>query len=543
MNPQSMMLDLIYRNSEVKTSQGPSGHAINTPQSEGGIFSGLLEQVLRPGKTPCLRGDKKTTNAKGTAPEWVKHFRHQLLLLGIPLDEMSLSREALPDLKKILIGEGYAESAVMDFLNGIFQGKGGHEIGLIQLFEGLSELKAVSDKKSEDAVLEVSVVPYLEAILRRLGLDLQEVNSAIDHAKAGEGRLNLKSLVCNVKHALKDLPEVNQFIANGRAAEDIKDMLTRAGIIDDASRIDGPISLERFVRILEQRVTSLMPRSLSDTQIENHVNALLENVLVPSKEKGGKSGIESLYAHKLKAFPDNDSKANPAFKQIAEGWENSASHIKKAGMGAEATVEFKEKQDELFSKMEKLIETVQASPGKKAVAQDKGTLSHSVGEAMTNRGPAPDAVVKQVARPIPLHVVNQVARQISVSLQRGENHLRLQLRPPRFGAIQIDMDMKDSVLKIGLTTENNSVKEFLISSSQELRDSLVQHGVKLEKLDVQVNYNLGESMTQAGRGQNEFERQREKQRGGPDAVTGDGDDSETTIPRIIRADALLDLVA
>ena len=542
MNPQPMTLDLIPNNLEVNAKQGTSGHEINVPQGKAGMFSGLLEQALGPGKATRLQGDKKTTKTKGSAPEWLEHFRHQLLLLGIPLKEMSLSREALPDLKKLLIGEGYSELAVMDFLNKLLHEKAGHEIKLIELFEGLSKLKALSDKKSADAV-EVSAVPYLEAILRRLGLDLQEVNSAIDQAKAQEGRLNLKSLVRNLKRVLNGLPDGNQLIADGKAAEDIKGMLTRMGIVNNASNIDGPISLERFVRILEQRVASLMPRSLSGTQIENHVNALLENVLVPSKQKQGKSSIETLYAHKLKAFPDDDSKANPGFKQITEGWKTAAPQIKKAGAGAEGAAEFPGKEDELFSKMQKLIEAMGGAHGKKVIDQDKATSPHWPREAMTDRGLGPDAVIRQGVRPTPLHVVNQVARQISLSLRRGENHLRLQLRPPQLGAIQIDMDMKGSMLKIGMTAENNSVKEFLISSVQELRDSLVQHGVKLERLDVQVNYNLGQSMAQARRGWNGFQRQREEQRGGPDALRGDGDASETPIPRIIRADALLDLIA
>ena len=520
MNPPSMTLNLIPNNLEIKTKQGTSGHAVNVPQSEGGMFSRLLEQALRPGKAQCLQADKKTTETKGTAPEWLEHFRHQLFLLGIPLEEMLLSREALPDLKRILVGEGYSESAVMGFLSRLFHGEAGHEIRLIELFEGLSELKASSDKKSADAVLEVSAAPYLEAMLRRLGLDLREVNSAIDQAEEQEGRLNLKSLVCNLKHALKDSSGGNQLIADGKAAEDIKDMLGRVGIVDDASHIDGPMSLERFVRILEQRVAGLMPRSLSGTQIENHVNALLENVSVPSKQKGGKSSIEALYAHKLAAF-----------------------HTKKTGAGAEGTAEFPGKEDELFSKMEKLIEAMGGARGKKVIDQDKAPSPHWAREAMTDRGLGPDAIIRQGVRPTPLHVVNQVARQISLSLRRGDNHLRLQLRPPQLGAIQIDMDMKGGMLKIGMTTENNSVKEFLISSVQELRDSLVQHGVKLERLDVQVNCNLGQSMAQAGRGQNGFQRQREEQPGRPDVLAGDFDVSETPMPRTIRADALVDLVA
>ena len=524
MNPQSINLALTLLNSMDITNQGTTGHETKH-QNEGG-FSGLLRQALEPDRALRLPGGNKATKTRGTYRGWLERFRNRLMSSGIHLKEMSLSRGALPDLKKILIAQGYSESEIAAFLKKLLNGRPWHEIKVTELLERLAELKASFDKKFPDALLEVSAVPYLEASLCRLGLDHQDVNRAIEQARTQGGRLNLKSLVRNLKGILRALPEANQPGADGKAAEDIKGMLTRVGIVDKATNIDGPISLERFVQILEQRVASLMPPSLSETQIENHVNALLGHVLVPSKQKGGKSSIESLYANKLKALPDDDSKGNRPLKEIAEGLKNSASQGKRAGAG-----------------MEKLIEAIQGARGKRAIDQDKVTSPHWVREAITDRGHAPDATTKQGARPIPLYVVNQVARQISLSLQRGENHLRLQLRPPQLGAIQIDMDMKDSVLKIGMITENNSVKEFLVSSIQELRDSLVQQGVKLERIDVQVNYNLGQSMAQARRGQNGFQRQRQGQRGGLDEVAGNRDVSETTTHRFIRADALVDLIA
>ena len=542
MNPQSIKLALILNNLKGKAKQGAPGHETRHPEYKG-VFSGLLEKALEPGSALRLPGGNKATKTRGTYRGWLEHFRNRLMSLGIPLKEMSLSREALPDLKKILIAEGYSESEVTGFLKKLLNGRQWHEIKVTELLQRLAELKALFDKKSQDPALEVSAVPYLKAILSRLGLGLQEVNRAIEQARAEGGRLNLKSFVRNLKGILRALPEANQPGADGKAAQDIKDMLARVGIVDKASKIDGPISLERFVRILEQRVASLMPPALSETQIENHVNALLGNVLVARKQQGGKSSIESLYDNKLKALPDDDSKANPGFKQIAEGWKNSASQGKTAAVKAEGAAEFQGKEDKLLSKMEKLIEAVQGAHGKKGIDQDKANSPYWVRESMMDRAPAPDAGIKQGTRPIPLYVVNQVARQISLSLQRGENHLRLQLRPPQLGAIQIDMNMKDSVLKIAMTTEHNSVKEFLISSIQELRETLLQQGVKLDRIEVQVNYNLGQSMAQARRGQNGFQRQGQEQRNGPGALAGNGDVSETTTPRIIRADALVDLMA
>ncbi len=561
----------------------------------------LSDPVLEVSAAPFSKASTKTD---GTG--WIEHFRNQLMLLGIPLKKMALSHEALPDLKKILIEEGYSDAEVDSFLKKLVHGKPRHGVKITELFEKLSELKALSEKKASDPVLsdpvlEVSAVPYLEASLSRLGVDLQEVNRAIEQARVQGGRLNLKGFVRNLKAILRGLPEGSKIEAEGEAAEDIKGMLVRVGIIDKAADIEGPISLERFVRILEQRVASLMPRTMPETQIENHVNRLLDNVLVEREQQRGKSSLKSLYANKLKVLPNGDLKDNQALKQIGEGWNENPpkSPFNKGGLlstpnkggllstpnkggllstpnkgeflstpnkgGLLSTPNKGEflstpnkgeflstpNKGEFLSTPNKggLLSTPLWKRGDRGdfkneqILQEKVTSPYWVRESITERGPMPDAIIKQAARPVPIHVVNQVARQISLSLQRGENHIRLQLRPPQLGAIQIDMHMKDSVLKIGMATEHNSVKEFLISSIHELRDTLVQQGVKLERIDIQVNYNLGQSMAQARRGQNGFQRQREEQRGGPGAVAGNSDVLETTMPRMIRPDALVDLIA
>jgi len=43
-----------------------------------------------------------------------------------------------------------------------------------------------------------------------------------------------------------------------------------------------------------------------------------------------------------------------------------------------------------------------------------------------------------------------------------------------------------------MITDNSSVKELLLSKAHELRDALVEQGVKLERLDVQINHNANQ---------------------------------------------------
>lgn len=564
---QSMKLELILKSLKFGLPKGITTGKAKDPVNSGGLFSRLLGQAMESAGgslLPAARKATKTGGKVGTDQGWLEHFRNQLMLLGIPIKEMSLSREAMPDLKKILIGEGMSKSDATAFLNRLFQENGNprREIKLIELFERIPELKALSDKKSADPVLDMSAIPYIEASLSRLGLDHQEVSRAIEQAKMQDGRLNLKRLVLNLQTLVRGLPEAKQLGADGKAAGDIKGMLVRVGIVDKATDIDGPVSLERFVRILEQKVANLMPRAVPETEIEDHVNRLLDNVLVENKQQNGKTGLESLYANKLKVLPSDKSKADQDLKQIAtDGRKVSTSQGKRAGTetkvvgefqgekaGAEAkgTGEFqaKAKEDELFLKTERLIKAAQeGSPEKKVIDQDKATSPHWVRESITDRGPVSDAVHRQGARPLPVYVVNQVSRQISLSLQRGDNHIRLQLRPPQLGSIQIDMNMKNNVLKIGVITEHNSVKEILISNIQELKDSLVQQGVKLERVDVQVNCNLDQSMAQAQRDL----KQAQSWRGGPatgSAVSaGEADSEEEAIADNMRSNALLSIFA
>jgi flagellar hook-length control protein FliK len=103
---------------------------------------------------------------------------------------------------------------------------------------------------------------------------------------------------------------------------------------------------------------------------------------------------------------------------------------------------------------------------------------------------------------LPASLVDQVGKQISKSILRGDQLVTLQLKPPDLGTVRIKMDIKDHTLRLSMTAEHHSVRELLLNNIHELKEALVQHGVTLEKVDVQINHNFGQSLNASKEGTN-----------------------------------------
>jgi hypothetical protein len=140
---------------------------------------------------------------------------------------------------------------------------------------------------------------------------------------------------------------------------------------------------------------------------------------------------------------------------------------------------------------------------------------------------------------LPAYLINQVGKQISRSILRGERVVRLQLKPPELGTVKIEMNIKDNILKLGMIAENSSVKELLLSNVHELKQALVEQGVKLDKLDVQINYNFDQSLADS----KESTRQNQRRTKGVNSIPFI-EESESQIMQsiMLRSDCLLDLM-
>jgi flagellar hook-length control protein FliK len=140
--------------------------------------------------------------------------------------------------------------------------------------------------------------------------------------------------------------------------------------------------------------------------------------------------------------------------------------------------------------------------------------------------------VKQDLRPVrdflPDYPINQVGKQISRSIL---------IKPPELGVLKVEMDIKGNILKLGMIAENSSIKELLPSNVHEPREPLVEQGVKLDRLDVQINNNSGQSLTNSKEGQGQ------ELIGGPFIAEDDTEDPISDSRNMATGDHLLDLVA
>jgi hypothetical protein len=332
MNPQNIQLGCLLKDQQISQQQGRGGKAGNQG-SPNGIFAQFLGQVLGGAEKGSLSNLDQVTKGMGSKHGWLELFRNALLSGGVSLKDASLSSKAIHGLKKLLLAEGFSEDDVKGFLKGLVGGDGKREIKIHELLEKTAELKEKLQKEPPESLLDASVLPHLETLLRAFGLDVQQAGKAIDQAKVDGGKLSLKRLAQNLKTITDHGPEA----IKPNVSEDIKEMLGRIDMAKEAAHTKGPMSLERFVQIIEKKVASLMPHGLSEEETEGQVKGLLQNVLLAAPENRSKSTLERRYGNKLKGALFDRVRAreneNRVGRQIREGWNETLSRFGKTPAG------------------------------------------------------------------------------------------------------------------------------------------------------------------------------------------------------------------
>ncbi len=241
----------------------------------------------------------------------------------------------------------------------------------------------------------------------------------------------------------------------------------------------------------------------------------------------------------------NSNQGHTLNQDFLAAWKGAASGAKKAMAETEKLAQFQAKSDAALSAMKDLAEGARKVLLEKGFDGKHNEPVHLVKEGMANRVASQLPTAKEGVKPLPLHVINQVGKRIGLAIKRGENHLRIQLRPPDLGSLQLDMTMKDNVLKVAMIAENHAVKDLLMSHVSELKQALVEHGVELQKVDVEIDYNFDRSMGDAQKDlkSTHWRKQELASRSAPGLVeTGVEDIGEIARPSV-RGNTLLDMFA
>jgi hypothetical protein len=458
----------------------------------------------------------------------IESLRKVFLAKGGSLQNIFLSTKELPGIRELLSQCGFSDEDIEQFLQELLKDNPSRQISLTEFFDKAAELNLRRSELDRDIHLESGAIPYIEAALRDCGVTPKQLDHALSTAREDGGDLDLQALANAVRelHSKLDADGANQAnkLRLDRFVRELEDAINRIVLGKGLAHGDRITVGRDFVQRVIHKLVNLgngnVSGSAGNTVSMEHVLSGVEkttpdqgNQLPAEISKTIDQIVESAAAAKKQ---DGPIPLVPPFSKVkvfdlhsrqrnAKGKNSKSTLSALEGKGATKATDQNGQPLSLSGKtgMSSELESSQAVESRPQDGAHDLRLEAGIKEILSNAsGPSFSGAAGEVSeseRPaarnfLPGYLVEQVGRQIARSLLAGKRIVRLQLRPPELGAVKVEMDIKENVLRLGMITENSSVKELLLSNAHELRDALVEQGVKLERLDVQINYDSNQSL-------------------------------------------------
>ena len=462
-----------------------------------------------------------TSNNKGYK-SYLESFRKKLLAQGKPLNKSFLKEQDLPLVKTFLLKCGFSHEKVEQFLKDLKANNSDGEINLSQIFLKINELGAPKRKEHQDETVAPATIPYIESILRDFNLTPKELDSVFGKARIEGGGLDLHKLVETLKEVKGRKSLTNKTVVDGKLSRQISEKMEKIGMNIPEKGKSDQISLKDFIASLEQVAEKYSKEKKVSPDIKNTLNKILERVVKPEQKLSSTISekvspnyhfTDSLLKEEINkkgrhAF--NEKMISSSGKSKSSKNESISSFLNQKGakvqnhVGPNANTSNHSGKADLLSNLNKQTELINpVKEGGHRVDTEAGQINVTRNtEALnfTNTLKTVEQGEKPFRGYIHASIVDQVGKQISRSILRGDQVVTLTLKPPDLGTVGIKIDIKDNALRLSMTAEHHSVKELLLNNVHELKEALVQHGVKLEKVDVQINYNFGQSLNASKEG-------------------------------------------
>jgi len=426
-----------------------------------------------------------------------------LLAKGKSLHQSYLNSRDLPVLKELLyhcnLSKGHVEKWLGELLENSPRGK----IRLSQLFVKLNEFDQFGKKICQPIALESAAIPYIESTLRGVGLTPKGVDHALGAARMAGGNLNLDKLVVILKE-----------ISNQQTTRTQVKMKQSPVHESPKKRGDGEvelplphrqkaghISMEQVIAALEKVTGQGDEGNGLPHEVKAAIYKIVEKVVAGHD---GNGPAPSFLPQSHFGVIDLASKEEMNKEEISVERERPSSTLKDKGgitsVGEQKTARSDHGRNVFFVSD---LDAAQRLKGRANEGGDSVRSSNTRKTAMLHEGTrstlselihTPKQDQKPVGDLLPAYVINQVGKQISRSVLKGDRVVRLRLKSAALGTVKVEMDMKENVLALGMITAPRSVRELLLSHVHELKDALMEHGLKIHRIDIHSNDHFGQSL-------------------------------------------------
>ena len=437
----------------------------------------------------------------------------------------------------------------------------------------------LTTNSSKQVIIPAKYLNDLKSILAELGFQAGKIKEIIPETTE---EINIQSLLAKLK------PELNEITVSSNK---LKDGFAKLDRLMAYAQSKGTVNTQPSLTV-QKNIASTFTQLISNTKVN-------ENAIIPSKQISlleqamVKYGLARKDAQKIitqSKNADGDvllSKLVESIRGLAESLSQN-SQIKTFADHIDAYLSLLEKQsvndvtDEkrkphpLFQKLRngtafdakqndqksaKLMETEQQSRLTKLMTQTQGKTTEAMSavsssdennafisflkqETASTQMAKFQTMAKTPERPVPYYLNQQVGRQLANAIRNNENQVTFQLKPPHLGNLQLSIEVQNNVLKIGMATDNQVTKDILISHVSELKEVLSDQGIKIEQVDIEINYDLGQSLAKDHRGVKDQKRKNQAGNGTINDKENIDDivDQEEKQKPIIYGDSTLSLI-
>ena len=125
------------------------------------------------------------------------------------------------------------------------------------------------------------------------------------------------------------------------------------------------------------------------------------------------------------------------------------------------------------------------------------------------------------ASTVATQAIERMAQVTRIAMTRGQWQAQIRISPPDLGTVRMDLSVRQNMLTLRVMADHPEARQMLQSRMGELREALGQHGITVDRIDVETRRTMAGENTSQGQDQ-QSSRQGSSQSGAGGGSTGDG---------------------